>query len=212
MASRRVVGKKRSSTTKPPSATQGAGALLEPDEYSAQGGMPSAPSLTPVDRSEGRHGARELTWAEFDRQVRVIAAAAKALKPTRVVGLAHGGVFVGGAIASALKADFYPVRLMRRSRDTQLAGTLSESMPKALKGHSVLIVDDVAGSGDSLELAVRLAKAVGAKRVATAALVQRPGGFTPDFWSYESRDFFVFPWDYQEVTTGEAFDPTSLGA
>ncbi len=210
MASRRVVGKKRSSS-KPRAASQTAGAVFEPDEYGAQGGMPSAPSLTPVDRSEGRHGARELSWAEFDRQVRALAAAAKALKPGKVVGLAHGGVFVGGAIASALKADFFPVRLMRRSRDTQLAGTISESMPQTLKGQSVLIVDDVAGSGDSLELAVRLAKAAGAKKVATAALVKRPGGFAPDFCSYESREFFVFPWDYQEVTTGEAFDPTTLG-
>lgn len=211
MASRRVPAKKRSVAKKPEGALQLGGAVFEPDEYGAQGGMPSSPTLTPVDRSEGRHGARELSWAEFDRQVRAIASAAKVLKPTKVVGLAHGGVFVGGAVASALKADFYPVRLMRRSRDTQLAGTLSESMPKTLKGHAVLIVDDVAGSGDSLELAVRLAKAVGAKRVATAALVRRPGGFEPDFSAYVSADFFVFPWDYQEVTTGEAFDPTTLG-
>jgi len=208
MASRTVPAKKRRPAIK---RTITAGSDFVPDEYGAQGGMPSVPSLTPVDRSAKRRVTQELSWAEFDRQVRAMALAARRYKPTAVVGLAHGGVFVGGAIASALKVEFFPVRLMRRSRDTS-QGSLPEDLPRALKGQTVLLVDDVAGSGDSLELAVRLAKAVGVKKTLTAALVQRPDGFRPDFAAYDARDFFVFPWDYAEVMTGEALDPTRAGA
>ena len=160
--------------------------------------------------------ARELSWAAFDRLVQEMArAVAKAFKPDAVVGIAHGGVFVGGALASALARDFFPVRISRRSRDTVIAAPrLAGTMPAELKGRRVLIVDDIASSGDTLELATQLARAVGAKQVATGALVSRPGGYRPDFAALLSADFFVFPWDYQAVAQDARFegDPDKAGA
>jgi len=187
-----------------------------PDQFSAAGGMPTtAREALGVDRSNRRAVTRELSWAEFDRQVQLLARASlKAFKPSAVVGIAHGGVFVGGAIASALKVDFYPVRITRRSRDLGVRSTpgLSEDMPKELKGKRVLLVDDVAGSGDGLEMARRLAKSAGASKLATAALISRPGGFAPDFVAFTDDTFFVFPWDYQAVVEDSRFDPDTAGA
>src|SRR5438132_1697643 len=84
-------------------------------------------------------------------------------------GVPRGGVFVGGAIAAALAADFYPVRISRRSRDkvVRRSPRMFGEMPRQLKGKKVLIVDDVAASGDTLELAKALAAKVGAKSVET---------------------------------------------
>ncbi len=193
---------------------------LEGDLFGAAGGAPFAPSgATGIDRSSSssnRRGAtKELSWAEFDTQVQLLARqSAKQFKPTAVVGIAHGGVFVGGAIASALKVDFFPVRITRRSRDSGSRATagLSDNMPKELKGQRVLLVDDVAGSGDGLEMARRLAQAAGASKLATAALISRPNGFTPDFVAFTSDTFFVFPWDYQELVDDARFDPDTAGA
>ena len=168
-----------------------------------------------TDRSQQPHAARELSWSEFDTKVQALAARVqKSFKPDAVVGIAHGGVFVGGALASALARDFFPVRISRRSRDTVLASPrLAGAMPAELAGRRVLIVDDIASSGDTLELASQLAKAAGAKQIATAALVSRPGGFRPDFHSEHSKEFFVFPWDYQQVAMDSRFgDPDKAGA
>lgn len=160
-----------------------------------------------TDRSGSTSSARELSWPEFDRVVQQLARElSKDFKPEAVVGVAHGGVFVGGALASALKVEFYPVRISRRSRD-QGAGAapkLSGVMPKGIKGQRVVIADDIAASGDTLQLASTLAKGVGAKAVATAALVCRPQGFAPDFHWVTSSSFFVFPWDY-DLTTDARF-------
>lgn len=168
------------------------------------------------DRSHESSAARELSWAEFDARVQALAARVqKAFKPDAVVGIAHGGVFVGGALASALARDFFPVRISRRSRDTVIAAPrLAGEMPRELAGRRVLIVDDIASSGDTLELATQLAKAAGAKQIATAALVSRPGGFRPDFHAEHSKEFFVFPWDYQAVAMDARFesDPDKAGA
>ncbi|MFL5318432.1 MAG: phosphoribosyltransferase [Myxococcaceae bacterium] len=170
-----------------------------------------------MDRSGPKSRVRELTWAQFDRFVQSIAREVKAeFNPDAIVGVAHGGVFVGGAIASALKAEFFPVRISRRSRDNAHRATprLYGEMPKELKGRRVLIVDDVAASGDTLELAVTLAQKVGCKQVRTLTLLSRPHGFKPDFSAVVTDDFHVFPWDYAEVTEDSRFDadPDKAGA
>ena len=180
----------------------------EGDVYGAAGGMPFASQAVLGDRSFSRHAAQELSWAEFDRQVQDLARKAVGFKPEAVVGIAHGGVFVGGAVASALKVEFFPVRLTRRSRDseTRLPAGLSDDMPKELSGKRVLVVDDICSSGDSLEMATRLAKSAGAAKVKTVALVTRPKGARPDFSAFTTDTFFVFPWDYQAVVEDERFE------
>jgi uncharacterized protein len=180
----------------------------EGDIFSAQGGAPLlAAAALGSDRSTKRQSLTDFTWADFDRYVHQLAAAAKKrFKPTAVVGLAHGGVFVGGAVASALRLEFYPVRLSKRSRDAGKQAA-AKTLPRELKGHVVLLVDDVAGSGDSLHLAIRLTEAAGAKKVATACIARRPDGFEPDLCGFTSPDFVVFPWDYDSVAGDSRFEP-----
>lgn len=163
---------------------------------------PESPSPPGLDRSAARSSASEMSWAQFDRLVQQLAKLASKFDPDAIVGVAHGGVFVGGALASAMQREFYPVRISRRSRDIGLRGNprLTGVMPKELKGKRVLIVDDIASSGDTLQLATAHAKGVGATAVETAALVCRPKGFQPYLHALKEDTFFVFPWDYAAVS------------
>lgn len=151
---------------------------------------------------------KELSWMEFDRLVQEMSRSIKrTFKPDAIVGVAHGGVFVGGAIASALSLDFFPVRISRRSRDKASAAPqhnkkkprLAGEMPKELKGRRVLVVDDVASSGDTLELAKALLQKVGAKAFATACLVCKEEGYQPDYQALATDQLVVFPWDYDLI-------------
>jgi hypoxanthine phosphoribosyltransferase len=169
------------------------------------------------DQSRQRSSVKELSWADFDRAVQELARTiGKAFKAEAVVGVAHGGVFVGGALSSALGCEFFPVRISRRSRDRSDVNKpqLSGEMPRELKGRRVLIVDDVAASGDTLEMAIALARKVGAREVMTACLVARPEGYTPDFCALSTQAFLVFPWDYEPVGGAERsdVDPDLAGA
>ena len=151
----------------------------------------------------------ELSWAEVDRLAQGLAhSISKTFQPEAVVGIAHGGVFVGRAVASALGCEFYPVRISRRSRDKQVRRLprLYGEMPSALKGKRVLIVDDVASSGDTLQLAHALASKAGAAIVLSACLVTRAGGFQPDWTAISSAELVVFPWDYEQVNEDGRFD------
>ena len=205
----KATGRRPKGTSRRPSGRRAArGPASERDEYGAAGGMPFATPAVVGDRSNLKQKMEELTWAGFDREVQRLAKLAVPFRPEAVVGIAHGGVFVGGAVASALKADFFPVRLTRRSRDrtTRTPGDMADDMPAGLAGKRVLVVDDICSSGDSLELASRLAKAAGAAKVKTAALVNRPHGDAPDYAALTTDTFFVFPWDYQSVVEDERFD------
>ncbi|MBX7099406.1 MAG: phosphoribosyltransferase domain-containing protein [Myxococcaceae bacterium] len=165
---------------------------------------PESPAvLEGIDRSGRKSAVRELSWADFDRVVSELAQGLGRFQPEAVVGVAHGGVFVGGALAAALQVEFWPVRISRRSRDQGpvAAPGLSGTMPKELAGRRVVIVDDIAASGDTLELARALAEAAGAAKVATATIVSRPGGYEPSVCWERTADFFVFPWDYHVNAT-----------
>lgn len=150
-----------------------------------------------------QNSPRELSWAEFDRLVQAMAQKLKkGFRPDAIVGVAHGGVFVGGAIASALAAEFFPVRISRRSRDKgaqEKKPKVRGEIPKELKGRRVLVVDDVAASGDTLELACALVDRVGAKAIETACLVCKEDGYKPDYVAIETEQLVVFPWDYDLI-------------
>ena len=160
------------------------------------------------DRSRQRSPVLELTWVRFDSLIQELSRRVRTFKPEAVVGVAHGGVFVGGALAGALRVEFFPVRITRRSRDAvkRKSPRLLGEMPEELEGLRVLIVDDVAASGDTLEVAKMLATQRGAKAVLTACLVARDEGYRPDHFAIETDELVVFPWDYQTVAEDGRFD------
>lgn len=155
---------------------------------------------------------RELSWAAFGEVARSLAVTiARRFRPTVVVGIAKGGVFVGGALAAALGAEFYPVRIEKRRRD---AGALPEPIQElpVLTGKKVLVVDDVASTGATLARARALARKAGAKEVRTAVLVARPRGARPDFSAFATDELMLFAWDYQlDAAGGGAEDPGDVG-
>jgi len=164
-----------------------------------------------TDRSQPEAGVVELSWAAFDMHVQALARSiVRRFVPEAVVGVAHGGVFVGGALASALGADFFPVRISRRSRVAKGKASrprLYGTIPKELKGKNVLMVDDVSASGETLKLAKKLALKAGARVLHTATLVSRTEGYAADFSALRSDALFVFPWDYADVTEDARFGP-----
>ena len=165
------------------------------------GPPPAAPS------SAG--GVRELTWLEFGAVVRDLATRMAArFQPDVILGVARGGIFVGGALAAPTRADFLPVRVEKRSRDRRAVPTFR--VPEA-RGKKVLVVDDVTSSGATLGKARALARRSGAKEVQAAALVVRPGGARPEWFALETAQLIVFPWDYQLDASGPLGDPGSVG-
>jgi hypoxanthine phosphoribosyltransferase len=159
-----------------------------------------------------RKAMREIGWAAFGEVARALAASiAEDFRPDTVVGIAKGGVFVGGALAAALQADFRPVRIEKRRRDAAPMPEAAEQLPD-LTGRRVLVVDDVASSGSTLARARALCRKSGAREVRTAVMVKRPDGARPDWFALETDELILFGWDYQLDAAGSASqDPGEVG-
>jgi hypoxanthine phosphoribosyltransferase len=159
-----------------------------------------------------KKGVRELGWAAFGEVARTFAAEiARKYRPAVMVGIAKGGVFVGGALAAALGADFHPVRIEKRRRDTAVLPDPVQELPD-LTGKRVLVVDDVASTGATLAKARALARKSGAREVRTAVLVARPRGARPDFAAFATDELILFGWDYQLDQGGSGpDDPGEVG-
>jgi hypoxanthine phosphoribosyltransferase len=159
-----------------------------------------------------KKAVREIGWAAFGEVARQLGARiAQRFRPDLVVGIAKGGVFVGGALGAALGADFVPVRIERRRRDTDPDPATLAELPDLRRKH-VLVVDDVANTGMTLSKARALARKAGAREIRTAALVVRPGGFRPDWYAVETDALVLFGWDYQlDAAGGGPIDPGEVG-
>ena len=145
-----------------------------------------------------------LTWDGFGEASRDIARAilAEGFVPEVVVAIARGGLLPAGAIAyglgvkncGAINVEFY----------TGIGTVLDapELLPPELDmtyldGRRVLLVDDVADSGRTLDLAVRLLTERGAD-VRSAVIYTKPTTIVvPDF-SWKATSLWIdFPWSFK---------------
>jgi hypoxanthine phosphoribosyltransferase len=150
-------------------------------------------------------GEREtLTWDGFGAACRDLAREiiADGFVPEVVVAIARGGLLPAGAIAyglgikncGALNVEFY----------TGIGTVLDapELLPPELDmtylgGKRVLLVDDVADSGRTLALAVKLLADQGAI-VRSATIYTKPGTIVvPDYAWKDTPLWIDFPWSWQ---------------
>ncbi|MDX2378066.1 phosphoribosyltransferase [Microbacterium sp. LRZ72] len=161
-------------------------------------------SVTQTDIGSTAVEREVLTWEGFGDACRRIARdiVADGFAPEVVVAIARGGLLPAGAIAyglgvkncGALNVEFY----------TGIGTVLDapELLPPELDmaylgGRRVLIVDDVADSGRTLDLAVRLLREQGAE-VRSATVYTKPGTIaTPDYAWKDTARWIDFPWSAQ---------------
>lgn len=145
-----------------------------------------------------------LTWDLFGEASRDIArdVIAAGFVPEVVVAIARGGLLPAGAIAyglgvkncGAINVEFY----------TGIGTVLDapELLPPELdmtylNGRRVLLVDDVADSGRTLDLAVRLLVERGAD-VRSAVIYTKPTTIIQPDFSWKNTDLWIdFPWSWQ---------------
>jgi uncharacterized protein len=146
--------------------------------------------------------AREvLTWDDFGRSARDLAQAVvgSGYVPDVVVAIARGGLVPGGALAYALgvkavgtlNVEFY-TDVDARLPDPVVLPPLLDTA--ALAGRRALVVDDVADTGETLALVVRLL-APHCAEVRSAVLYAKPRSVVePDHVWRRTDRWITFPW------------------
>ncbi|KZE88971.1 phosphoribosyltransferase [Microbacterium sp. TNHR37B] len=151
-----------------------------------------------------------LTWEGFGAATRALSRriVADGFAPDVVVAIARGGLLPAGAVAyglgvkscGALNVEFYTGIGTVRDAPEVLPPDLDLGY---LPGKRVLLVDDVADSGRTLALAVKLLADVGAD-VRSVCIYTKPGAVAlPDYSWRETAQWIDFPWSAQGTVVEE---------
>jgi hypoxanthine phosphoribosyltransferase len=124
-------------------------------------------------------------------------------QPDLLVGVSRGG-WVSARILSDLLENANLVNVKVECYlgigEALVAPRLTQCLSADVAGKRVLIVDEVADSGKSLQLVVGHVREKGAQQIKTAVLYLKPCcSFKPDFWAATTACWLVFPWEIKET-------------
>ena len=147
----------------------------------------------------------DLDWEMFGELCRALALkVARDYDPEVIIGVARAGVIPGAVIASVLRVDFYSMNISRREGDEQVRERpeVLSSAPRQVSGRRVLIVDEIATSGDTLRLALAAVRDAHPSEVRTATSFARNTGYRPDYSALTTDANVIFPWDRKVFEEG----------
>ena len=122
--------------------------------------------------------------------------------PDVIVGIARGGWIPARVLSDVLYANTlqnirieYYTDVSEKGKEPKITQPLTGSM----KDKNILLVDEVADTGDTLQHAIDHVKALGAKGVRSAVLHYKPTSIVkPDFYMVETTSWTVYPWENRE--------------
>jgi len=152
-----------------------------------------------------RTGVRRFGWDEIAAMSQELAERLEREQPDVVIGVARAGVLPAMVIASALRCELLAVRLSRRVDDEVRFEhpVWHVPVPPAVRDKTVVVVDEIADSGETLGCVRASALRQGAARVLSAALVAHSWAEPrPDVVALVSDELVVFPWDERILANG----------
>jgi hypoxanthine phosphoribosyltransferase len=152
-----------------------------------------------------RHGIELISWERFAELSRDLAMRLSAHGVAVVVGVARSGLFPATAVACALRCEFFPVRVSRREGDEVRHSHPVWRVPVTdqVKGKCVAVIDEIADTGETLDMVRQQVTARGASSVVTAALVGHSWAQpAPDITALRTDALVVFPWNREVIIDG----------
>jgi hypoxanthine phosphoribosyltransferase len=124
-------------------------------------------------------------------------------QPDIIVGIARGGLVPARILADLLETpqlSTIQIEFYTGLNQTLQKPILKQALTTNLADKKVLLVDDIADTGESLKLAKTHLQTQGAQTTKTATLYQKPQSTTtPDFTEKQTVNWVVFPWDTKET-------------
>jgi len=125
-------------------------------------------------------------------------------KPDLIVGVSRGGWAPGRILSDLLenthtaniKIEFY-TGIEKTARKPVVTQAISEDIYQK----NILVVDDVADTGESLKVALDHVRDKGAGTVRTITVYFKPHStFKPDYFAGITSNWIIFPWERLEAT------------
>ncbi len=163
-------------------------------------------SHSPYDYAT-RQSILPISWDDFHALCKGLARTVAPFRPDVILAVARGGLYPGAPLAHLLQTEIYPIRLSRRVHDVVRYETPQWLVrpPDLVRGQRVLVVDEIASTGETLGIVRQEVEQLGAAAVRTAVLYAHTwGAHVPDVIGLISDALILNPWD-REVYRDGAF-------
>ena len=152
-----------------------------------------------------------LTWDGFGKASRELSQSVtnSGFEPQTIIAVARGGLSLAGAmtyalgvkLTDAINVEFY-TDVNETLPDPVLLAPMLDT--DSIAGQRILVVDDVADSGRTLGLVIKLLRGFGAE-VRSAVLYAKPRTLVmPDFVWKATDEWIVFPWSAEPPVVKES--------
>jgi hypoxanthine phosphoribosyltransferase len=147
----------------------------------------------------------KLTWSDIEELCRVLAEKIeeRAVPFDVIIGISRGGWVPARLLSDILgsdEIDTVRVKFYKSVGKTAKKPVILLSTQIDIHGKDILLVDDIADTGESLAATVEHLKEKGAKSIFTLTLVKKPQSrFTPDLFVRETPHWVIFPWEISET-------------
>ncbi|MFH7880891.1 MAG: phosphoribosyltransferase [Candidatus Aenigmatarchaeota archaeon] len=146
-----------------------------------------------------------VTWNKFHNSIVDIAHKIKRdrFNPDIVYGILKGGIIPARLLADVINVEnigFIGIKFYKKIGISETRPKIFLPPTSSVKNLKVLLVDDVADSGKTLEVALKKLKKFKPKEVKTAVIYLKPWcSFLPDYYYKITNKWVVFPWEISEV-------------
>ncbi|TET10047.1 MAG: phosphoribosyltransferase [Candidatus Thorarchaeota archaeon] len=124
---------------------------------------------------------------------------ASGFKPDVIVGIARGGWIPARILSDVLYMDTLQNIRIEYYTDVSSKGKeprITQPLTGSMKGKKVLLIDEVADSGDTLKHAIEHVENLGVEEVRSAVLHYKPTSIVvPDYYMVETTSWTVYPWE-----------------
>jgi hypoxanthine phosphoribosyltransferase len=147
----------------------------------------------------------KLSWNDIENQCTALAKEIKekSIQFDIIIGISRGGLVPARLLSDLLgndEVDMMRVKFYKSVAKTDEKPAIIFSSQIDISGKDILLVDDIADTGESLIATVEHLKEKNVKNILTATLLKKPQSkFTPDFFSMETPDWVIFPWEINET-------------
>ncbi|MGY5860192.1 MAG: phosphoribosyltransferase [Candidatus Thorarchaeota archaeon] len=123
-------------------------------------------------------------------------------RPDIIVGIARGGWIPARILSDVLYADTLQNIRIEYYTDVGVKGReprITQPLSGSLEGKNILLVDEVADTGDSLHTAIEHVEKLGIEEQRSAVLHLKPTSrVTPDYYMVKTSSWTVYPWENRE--------------
>ncbi|NHK32531.1 MAG: phosphoribosyltransferase [Asgard group archaeon] len=125
-------------------------------------------------------------------------------QPDILIGISRGGLVVTRFLSDLMNINnvaVLGVGFYTGINETAKKPIITQELSVDIKNKKVLLVDDVADTGVSLEFAIEYLQKQSPKELKIATIHYKPQSIIkPDFYIKETSKWIVYPWEYQEFS------------